>query len=147
MEHLEKNVLDYATVRACLLRDGTADRQIIFQRPSLLFPPVEKTARLHPMVGHPPPPRDHPDEDVWQRVLRVFAQSAETVKEALGPAIFLTDSGSSYPRPGVKCKDKRLRHLFSTSRRAPDPQWTRARAGSERVSPCPALSCQSYLDL
>ena len=64
------------------------------------------------MVGHPPPPRDHPDEDVWQRMLRVFAQSAETVQEALGPAIFLTDSGSSYPRPDVKCKDKRLRHLY-----------------------------------
>ena len=112
LEHLEKNVLDYATVRACLLRDGTADRQIIFQRPSLLFPPVEKTARLHPMVGHPPPPRDHPDEDVRQRMLRVFAQSAETVKEALGPAIFLTDSGSSYPRPDVKCKDRGLRHLY-----------------------------------
>ena len=103
LEHLEKNVLDYATVRACLLRDGTADRQIIFQRRSQAsFPPVEKAARLHPMVGHPPPPRDHPDEDVRQRVLRVFAQSAETVKEALGPAIFLTDSGSSYPRPDVK---------------------------------------------
>ena len=96
------------------------------------------------MVGHPPPPRDHPDEDVWQRVLRVFAQSAETVKEALAPAIFLTDSGSSYPRPDVKCKDRGLRHLFSTSKRALDPQWTRARAGSERASPCPALSCRSY---
>ena len=112
LEHLEKNVLDYATVRACLLRDGTADGQIIFERQSLLFPPVEKTARLHPMVGHPPPPRDHPDEDVWQRVLRVFAQSAETVEEALGSAIFLTDSGSSYPRPDVKCKDRGLRHLY-----------------------------------
>ena len=112
LEHLEKNVLDYATVRACLLRDGTADRQIIFQRRSQAFLPVEKTARLHPMVGHPPPPRDHPDEDVWQRMLRVFAQSAETVEEALGPAIFLTDSGSSYPGSDVKCKDKRLRHLY-----------------------------------
>ena len=112
MEHLEKNVLDYATVRACLLRDGTADRQIIFQRQSQALPPVEKTARLHPMVGHPPPPRDHPDEDVWQRMLRVFAQSAETVQEALGPAVFLTDSGSSYPRPDVKCKDRRLRHTY-----------------------------------
>ena len=83
LEHLEKNVLDYATVRACLLRDGTEDRQIIFQRPSLLFPPVEKTARLHPMVGHPPPPRDHPDEDIRQGVLGVLAQPAKPVQEAL----------------------------------------------------------------
>ena len=35
--------------------------------------PVQESACLDPMVSHPPPPRDHPDEDVGQGVLGVLA--------------------------------------------------------------------------
>ena len=46
-------------------------------------PPVEKRACFNPMVSHPPPPRDHPDEDIRQGVLGVLAQPAKPVQEAL----------------------------------------------------------------
>ena len=64
-----------------------------------LSPPVEESARFDPVVSHPPPSRDHPDEDIWQGMLRVLAQPAKSVQETLGPTILLPDRRSGYPAP------------------------------------------------